>query len=358
MEAQEKPKMTFREVGTGEDQSAAEREAALLKQHEEETAAKEAAEAAAANPPANEEKPKVEISEEAVLSFIKDKYNKEVPTIEELLKEKIVQEQLPEDVDKFLKFKKETGRGIDDFVKAQTDYTQLPEETVIKEYLKLTEEGLEQDDIEELYSSEFSYDEDLDDEKEISATKRKVKKTLAEAYKFFNERKEKYSAPLESKAAEIPNEELEQYNAFKERIAAAKDEEEVGRKLSQHFAEKTNQLFSNEFKGFKFTVNEKEVIVPFGDPSELKEKQSSISNFIGKFLDSETGVLKDPEGYHKSLAAAMNPEKLASFFYELGKAEAIEATDKEQKNINMSQRSMRTTPSIKGVKYREIPSKD
>lgn len=39
--------------------------------------------------------------------------------------------------------------------------------------------------------------------------------------------------------------------------------------------------------------------------------QSDVSNFISKYLD-ENGMISDHVGYHKSLAAAMNPEKWLS----------------------------------------------
>ena len=38
-------------------------------------------------------------------------------------------------------------------------------------------------------------------------------------------------------------------------------------------------------------------------------------NFVKKFID---GVINNAEGYHRSLAIAMNPEKFAKFFYEQG----------------------------------------
>ena len=55
-------------------------------------------------------------------------------------------------------------------------------------------------------------------------------------------------------------------------------------------------------------------------------------------MDSN-GFIKDAEGYHKSLAVAMNPEKFAQFFYEQGKSQATDDVIRKTKNINMSERS-------------------
>ena len=65
--------------------------------------------------------------------------------------------------------------------------------------------------------------------------------------------------------------------------------------------------------------------------SELKKAQDSPLNFINKYLDSR-GFIKDAEGYHKSLAVAMNPEKFAQFFYEQGKSQATDDVIRKTKN--------------------------
>ena len=47
------------------------------------------------------------------------------------------------------------------------------------------------------------------------------------------------------------------------------------------------------------------------------------------------GFVNDVGNYHRSLAVAMNPEAFAAFFYEQGKADAIEDSARESKNIDM-----------------------
>ena len=114
----------------------------------------------------------------------------------------------------------------------------------------------------------------------------------------------------------------------------------------QWFDQKTNELFSNEFKGFEFDVNDKKLVFSPGEASELKSVQSTPANFIGKFLD-ENGLMKDAKGYHRSLAIAMNPDKFAKYFYEQGIADATENVTKKMKNINMGEQRVPEVSNIK-----------
>ena len=69
--------------------------------------------------------------------------------------------------------------------------------------------------------------------------------------------------------------------------------------------------------------------------------------WIQKHTD-EQGLLTNAHDYHRSLAMAMNPEKFAEFFYEQGKAEAVDDLMKKTKNVNMSDRSVPQVAASKG----------
>jgi len=137
-----------------------------------------------------------ELKEEDVLSYIGNRYGKEINSIEELMEAREGAEELPEDVAAYFKYKKETGRGISDFVKLQQDYTEMNPDSLLKEYLTITEEGLDAEDIESMME-DYSYDEDLDDESVIKKTKIAKKKAIAKATRYFNEQQELYKQPLE-----------------------------------------------------------------------------------------------------------------------------------------------------------------
>jgi len=292
----------------------------------------------------NEETPKVdkeietptsELKEEDVLKYIGNRYGEEITSLDELQKQR-VDEPLPEDVSKYLKFKKDTGRGFEDFVKLQKDYNEMDSDDLLKEYLSATEKGLDADDIEDLME-DFAFDEDVDDEKAIRKIKLAKKKTIAKAKDYFENQKEQYSVPLESRREAASESESEEYQRYKQYVAEAKTVNESNVRKGEVFTEKTNNVFS-EFKGFEFSINDNKVYFSPGDSDELKRSQLDPSNFIKKFLD-EDGVMEDAKGYHRSLAMAMHPDKFAKFFFEQGKSQAADEQMKKLKNINMTTRS-------------------
>lgn len=339
-----------REVKPIEDKGIQATEEELLRKHEEQlnNQANEPSagdqlvvDFSAVNPPA-EDSPagdppqEVELKEEDVLSYIKKRYNKEINSFDELVAER-EQEDLPEDVSAYLKYRKETGRGFDDFLKLREDYDSMDSDTLLRNYLKSTQVGLDEEDI-DVMMEDYSYDEDLDDESSVKKVKLAKKKILAEAKNYFNSQKEKYKMPLETSGASISEEEKKEIEAYKQYISQAKTMEQEAERKREWFSKKTDEVFSNEFKGFEFKLDDQVLRFTPGDAKELKNLQSTPTNFINKFLD-DNGMIKDAAGYHRALAVAMNPEKFAKYFYEQGMAAATDNVNRKIKNIDMSERS-------------------
>ena len=292
-----------------------------------------------------------ELNEESVLSFIKNKYGREINSLDELTAAK-ESEEMPEDVAAYYKYKKETGRGIDDYVRLNKDFNELNPDTLLREYLSATEEGLDSEDI-DMLMEDYSYDEDVDDDADIKKIKIARKKTIAKAKKYFNEQKEKYRVPLESSGSSISESDAKDLEAYKQYIESSKTYEEELQRKRDWFFKKTDNVFGSEFKGFEFTLDDKKVTYSPGDATELKKAQSDPNNFIGKFLN-EDGLIEDAVGYHKALSIAMNPDKFAKFFYEQGKAEATDDVMRKTKNINMSERKAPEVTSKGGVQIKSL----
>lgn len=319
-----------------EQKSAQQIEEELLRKHEEQVAASEKVETTIV-----EETPQVDdLSEDKVLDFLDKKYGKKLSSVEDLFAPQ--KEELPEDVSAFLNFKKETGRGLNDFVKINSDLDSLEPDQILKEYYSQKESDLDAEEIEYLIADKFSYDEDLDDEKDIKKKQIEKKKELAKAKKFLEEQKQKYKAPLESSYGSLSADEQEALKAYKEYSAKAQSSQELEQRQAEWFLKKTDEVFNSDFKGFDFKIGEKELKFSPGDYNELKKVQSNINNFIAKFVNND-GLIEDAKGYHKSLAVAMNPEKFAKFFYEQGIADAIEKEAKSSKNINFE---VRRSPEV------------
>lgn len=299
-----------------------------------------------------EEAAPAELSEEQVLSYIGKRYGREINSLEELNAAREEAEELPEDVAAYFKYKKETGRGIEDYVKLQRDFSSMNPDTLLREYLTITEgEGLDAEDIDSLME-EYSFDEELDDEAVIKKTKLAKKKAIAKAKKFFNEQKELYKQPLESSSAANPQaqEEVQAYRQYLESVKTQQEEAEAKRNW---FIKETDKVFTDDFKGFNFILDDKTVTFAPGDTQSIRKNQESVMNFVNKYLDDK-GLIKDAAGYHRALAIAMNPDKFAKFFYEQGKSSATEDVMRKTKNINMTERKAPEVTNKGGFQVKSV----
>jgi NAD-specific glutamate dehydrogenase len=337
-----------------EEKSIVEQEQQLLDEHQKEVDGIKDEPIVEDTPVVENEKP-LEIDDNVVLSHIKTRYNKEINSLDDLFQEREANEELPEDVATYLKYKKETGRGIDDFVKLNKDYDKEDPIKLLASYYKETNPEYDQDDIESELEK-FSYDSDFDDDKEIKSKERAKKKELAEAKKYFNSLKEQYKVPLESRESLVPEEEKSAYEAFKTNMKDVSSQQEENVKRSKFFAEKTNELFSEKFEGFGFKIDDdNSVSFKPAEANVLKEKQLNISNFIGGFLD-DNGYLKDAEAFHRAISVAQDPDKFAKFFYEKGKADGVTNLSKDSKNIDMVRQAPTPATDKSGLQVKVVES--
>jgi hypothetical protein len=337
-----------------EEKSVAEIEQQLLDKHAEETGQvqdeppvdkvdiSESVNTVADKPVETQE---IEIDDNKVLSYIGKRYNKEISNLDELFEQRSSNDDLDPEVATYLKYKKETGRGIEDFIQLNKDYDSMDQDQLLFEYRKNKDKDLDIDDIKFDLDTQFGYDPDFDDEKEIKKKQLAKKKELTKAKEYFNGLKEQYKVPLESRESFVPQEEKETYEAYKSYKQATTQAEEEQAKRSKYFADKTSELFSEKFEGFGFSLDENKKLVykPSEAPDLLKE-QSNLQNFVSKFLNDE-GYLKDAESFHRAIAVASNPEKFAKFFYEKGMADAVDNVAKESKNIDMTRQATQVTPA-------------
>jgi phosphopantetheinyl transferase (holo-ACP synthase) len=301
----------------------------------------------------NEEKPK-ESSEqskkeedkeekiESPIELVTDEA-KEDPTepIEDIVEEEKVSTEenknieYPENIQKLVEFMDETGGTLEDYVSLNKDYSKMDATALIYDYYKTTKPHLDNEDVSFLMQKEFQYSEDEDEPQEIKAKQLAFKEELYKAQTHFKNSKEKYYTDLKlRKQNNVPEEYKKAYDFYNEAIKS----EELTEKNKKSFISKTNKVFGEEFKGFDFKVGDKKYRYKVENSKKVKQTQSDISNFLGKYLD-DNGNMHNPQGYHKAIFAAENVDKIASHFYEQGRADAIQQSIKESKNINMSPRA-------------------
>ena len=317
-----------------------------------------------------------EASSEAVVEEAREPSETEEPVLEEITEEEVqeqteklvdelndaidAQEQsgveLPENIQKVVDFINDTGGTLEDYVRLNQDYSQLNEAQVLREYYESTKPHLDKEDI-DLLMEDFSYDEDLDDEREIRKAKLAFKEEVAKAKTHLENQKSKYYEEIKAGSRLTPEQQkaVEFFNRYN------KENEEVTRvaeKQKKTFLKRTDEVFSNEFKGFEYNVGDKKYRFNVKDASQVKNTQSDINNFVKKFLD-ENNNMKDAKGYHKSLFTAMNADAIANHFYEQGKADALKESIARSKNVNMDPRkSHEPVSDAKGFKVRAISGDD
>ena len=265
--------------------------------------------------------------------------------------------ELPENIQKVVDFMNETGGSLEDYVRLNADYDNVEDNTLLREYYKQNKPHLSNDEIDFLIEDKFSYDEDVDDERDIKRKKLAFKEEIAEAKSFLNSLKDKYYEEVKLGSRLTPDQQkaIDFFNRYNEEQSSLK---QVQEQQIKNFTEKTNQVFNENFKGFDFNVGDKKYRFNVKDVENTKAAQSDILNAFSNFL-GEDNSLKDGAGYHKALFAARNADTIANHFYEQGKADAIKQLNAESKNINMDPRkSAGSVIEAGGVKVRAVSGDD
>jgi len=305
-------------------------------------------------------------TEQPVLEEITDEKTDEtveqkIETVEETVKDAVEEaektgEELPENIQKVIDFMSETGGDLEDYVKLNQDYGKLDDTMLLREYYKQTKPHLNSGEIDFLIEDNLTYDEDVDDPKDIQRKKLAFKEQVADAKTHLDGLKSKYYEEIKSgvKLTSDQQKAIDFFNRYNEKQV---ETEKVAKEQRDVFQSKTNQVFNDKFKGFEYNIGEKRFRFNVKDSSQVKESQSDLSNFVGKFLDKKQ-QLADPQGYHKSLFTAMNADAVANHFYEQGKADAIKYSVANAKNVTTEPRQGLGEVEAGGMKVKVLSGDD
>ena len=305
-----------------------------------------------------------EVVQEESPSILQEITNEEIEEKVEEVQEQVEQAiatqepgiDLPENIQKVVDFINDTGGSLKDYVNLNTDYSSLNEDQLLREYYENTKPHLDSEEIGFVMEDKFHFDEDMDEERDIRRKKLARKEELAKAKNHLEGLKGKYYEEIKAGSRLNPEQKkavdfFDRYNQDSEKLTVDRE------KQTSIFNDKTEKLFSNEFKGFDFEVGEKKFRYKVNDVEGVKSKQGDISNFVKKFLNDKN-EMADAKGYHKSLFTAMNPDAIANHFYEQGKADAMKTSIEKSKNIDMSPRG--THENVKppnGWSVKSVPGK-
>ena len=303
-----------------------------------------------------EEEEVKEETEEAVLEELPAKEEQE-ETIEEVeeLAEKVEEAfqkeeeegiELPENIQKVVDFINETGGSLEDYVALNKDYSNVDDLALLREYYQQSKPHLSSEEIDFLIEDKFTFDEEVDDERDVKRKKLAFKEEVASAKSELEGLKTKYYEEIKAGSRLTPDQQkaVDFFNRYnKENEETSK----IAERAKSVFLQKTNQVFNDEFKGFEYKVGDKRYRFNVKNTDEVKTTQSDINNFIRKFLN-EDDTMNDAKGYHKSLFTAMNADAIANHFYEQGKADALKNSMKTAKNINMDPRGVHSKSNAQG----------
>ena len=300
----------------------------------------------------------VEGKEEEIKSPITEIVEEKTDELEREVKEakrdeKLLGKQLPENIEKLVSFMEETGGTVEDYVRLNADYSKVDNDTLLQEYYKQTKPHLDREEINFLLEDKFSFDEDVDDEKEIKLKRLAAKEEIAKAKNFLEETKSKYYDEIKLRPGVTQEQQkaMDFFNRYNK-------EQKVAEERHDRFVEQTNKIFSDEFKGFEFNLAEKKFHYNVQNTSNVVEKQSNLNTFVKKFLNNE-GEVVDAVGYHKAMYASDNADTIANHFYEQGKADALKDVMAKSKNITNEPRPQAGGDVfVNGLKVRAISGAD
>lgn len=261
-------------------------------------------------------------------------------------------EPLPENIQKVVDFMSETGGTLEDYVRLNADYSNVDNNTLLREYYRQSKPHLDSEDVSVLLE-DFTWDEDVDDEKDIRKKKIAYKEEVAKAKGFLEGLKDKYYDEIKLRPGVTQEQQkaVDFFNRYNE-------EQQTIKQRTESFQNRTKTYFNDDFKGFDFNLGEKKFRYGLKDNSSVANQQSDISNFIKKFLNDK-GEVSDLSGYHKALYVANNPDRVINHFYEQGRADAVRELTAKSKNISNEPRQTQTGDVfINGLKVKAVSGAD
>ena len=298
------------------------------------------------------------VEEDSVIQEItEEEIQEQTETLQEKVEEAVqesqdIAEPLPENIQKVVDFMNETGGTLEDYVRLNADYSNVDNNTLLREYYRQSKPHLDADDV-SILMEDFSYDEELDDQKDIRKKKIAYKEEVAKAKGFLEGLKDKYYDEIKLRPGVTQEQQkaVDFFNRYNE-------EQQTIKQRTESFQNRTKTYFNDDFKGFDFKLGEKKFRYGLKDNSSVANQQSDISNFIKKFLNDK-GEVSDLSGYHKALYVANNPDKVINHFYEQGRADAVRELTAKSKNISDEPRATQSGDVfINGLRVKSVSGAD
>ncbi len=296
-----------------------------------------------------------ELTNENVLEYLRSVSNREINSIEDLLTEPEPVEDplsgLTEETQQYIKYNKETGRGFQDFISLNTDYTKYsPLEVAQMKAIEFSDGELTMADVNDYLARELSIDLDSPDGLEkFDAIK------LKNYGKDFLEQKisdqNKYKQPIEKPEApvgpkmvtldngtqmteEAYNQQVAQHNAYLEAIQRSSDNI-----ANSSFKVKVDDNGVEKLMDLTYDYSKE-------DKHNMLSYSKDLGNVVTNFFTAENGEV-DYKALQEGLwrANPANIGKLINSIVHKARAEWTEEMTKENLNANFN--SSKKIPNAK-----------
>jgi len=247
-------------------------------------------------------------NEDAYYEYLSKKIGREIKSLDDLTKveqiEVIKEPELPEDVKKFWEYKKETGRGLSDFLKANKDWTSESKEAVVMEHIRQTE-GLDGELLKDFYELNYLPDEDEVSDKERRMAKIRFEQRYKNALEYFKAQQKQFTLPTDDTESQRQ---------------AAQQAEADAKRFQEGMLGALKEVQEINIGDFSYKIG--------NDPATL-DKFSSLEKILGSY---KKGDSFDYKALFQTLYAGENAAKIAQSYAEYYKNKAVEDDLKKMSN--------------------------
>lgn len=280
--------------------------------------------------------PQPEFNEESTFKYLSEKLGKDIKSLDDL---KQPQVEDPLDKDPYLKglaeWRKKTGRGIEDYLKYQKDYSEVSDLQVVREFLQHEYPTFTKEEIEAELLGYTPDDMDLDDE---AATKaRKLKKYAIEGRKVLDGLR----ADLDSTPNFSP--EVQQDLDLAKKI---KQDYELNVKASKEYSEQISTV-SNSIDTLNLKLSD-DVAIDFKVPEESKRGLPELISTMPHWKKEDGSW--NHESIVKDAVVIKHYKEMLALAFEQGLNSGKDDIIKQANNITLAQPSpMSTGLDSKGI---------
>ena len=254
-----------------------------------------------------EQQPVATIKDEDVFKYLSEKRGKEIKSFEDLVEVREVVKEAEiddEEVAEILKFKKEIGGSVTDYLQSKKDWKNEDATIVAREYLHSKYPMLTDEEVDFKLENEFLIGVDTSDydQRVIKNASIAYKQFVSEGRSFLEDRKKQFSVPKRENKDEVLNKTRDAWkNAA---VEAVKSIDGI-----------------NVVDDFKFALNDKQ---------GLEKKYDSLESVLNRFKDDKGTI--DFRKMISVIEAGENISTIANAVKEAERTKALEEFMRERKN--------------------------